>query len=67
MPLYVKSEDVNEKADQLAMLTGKSKSDAVSDALDDALDAARREADPDAELRDLQRQVFEFTHKEAGV
>lgn len=60
MPLYVRSEHVNAKADQLAALLGKSKSKAVSAALDAAIEQARRSSAPTTGLQKLQAEVQLF-------
>lgn len=60
MPLYIRSDHVNAKADQLAVLTGRSKSEAVSAALDAAIEVARRSTAPPPGLKGLQDDVKRF-------
>lgn len=63
MPLFVKSDEVNDKADQLAALTGKSKSAAVSDALDAALASTKQNLGPLHDLKILQADVWDFIER----
>lgn len=60
MPLYVRSDHVNAKADQLAALMGKPKSEAVNAALDAAIEQARKSNAPTSGLQNLQADVRRY-------
>lgn len=60
MSLYIRSKEVNDKANQLAMLTGKSKSDAVGKALAEAIERARQQPTKQDLIKALQSSVNAF-------
>lgn len=57
MPLYVRSEEVNDLADLLVKVTGKSKTDAIRDALQEAVEKARSTPTWAERIVDLQSRV----------
>lgn len=57
MPLYVRSEEVNDMAELLASLTHKSKTDAVKEALAEAIERARKVPSFGERIAELQAMV----------